>query len=104
MHFMMDWFQTSSFLCYGVNPCPVLPGQGRNTDPDSATHFVANIGLSVTPIDFLEAYATIRSASNSNDSGSPHLLQVLGDTMLGLKAFTPNKLGQALNFGGAAVC
>jgi len=96
----MDWFQTSSFLCYDTNPCHI-PGT-PDSSPDSATHFGANIGLSVTPIDFLEAYATIRSASNFNDRGRPKLLQVLGDTTFGLKAFTPNKLGQVFNFGGAA--
>src|SRR6185369_16733868 len=95
-------FQASSFLCYGVTPCPVLPNTGASTDTDSATHLGANVGLSITPLNFLEAYATIRSASNSNDRGTPHLLQVLGDTLLGVKAFTPNKLGQTFNFGGSA--
>jgi len=103
VHFLMDWFQSSSFLCYGGAPCPLArTSTGRATDPDSVTHFGANVGLSVTPIDFLEAYATIRSASNYNDRGTPRLLQVLGDTMLGAKAFMPNKLGQTFNFGGSA--
>jgi len=100
LHLLMDWFQTSSFLCYDSNRCHI-PGT-PDSSPDSATHFGANVGLSVTPIEFLEAYATIRSASNFNDRGRPKLLQVLGDTTLGIKAFTPNKLGQTFNFGGAA--
>src|SRR5262249_41014247 len=54
------------------------------------------------PVDFLEAYATIRSESNSDDHSQPELLQVLGDTTIGVKAFTPNTIGQVFNFGGAA--
>jgi outer membrane protein OmpA-like peptidoglycan-associated protein len=102
VHLLVDWFQTSSFLCFDAAPCtPTATGQ-KPSDPDSATHFGANVGLSVTPVPFLEAYATIRSESNGNDRGRPELLQVLGDTSLGVKAFTPNKLGQVFNFGGAA--
>src|SRR5262249_8384538 len=100
--FLMDWFQTSSVFFFGVNPCPILLGQGQNTHPHSATPFCAKLRLSVTPVNFLEAYATIRSASNYNDRGNPRLLQVLGDTMFGVKAFTPTKLGQAFSFGGSA--
>ena len=42
---LADWFQTSSFLCYNANPCRI-PGTSDAT-PDSATHFGANVGLSV---------------------------------------------------------
>jgi outer membrane protein OmpA-like peptidoglycan-associated protein len=102
VHLLIDWFQTSSFLCFDSAPCiPTAAGQ-KASDPDSATHFGANVGLSVTPLPFLEAYATIRSESNGNDRGRPELLQVLGDTSIGAKVFTPNKLGQLFNFGGAA--
>ncbi|HKQ68909.1 MAG TPA: carboxypeptidase-like regulatory domain-containing protein, partial [Polyangiaceae bacterium] len=101
IHMLLDWFQTTSFLCYGGNPCH-LEGGGPDTTADSATHFGANVGLSVTPLPYLEAYASLRSQSNSNDRGAPQLLQVLGDSLIGVKGFTPNKIGQTFNFGGAA--
>jgi outer membrane protein OmpA-like peptidoglycan-associated protein len=100
LHFLLNWFQTSSFLCDASHVC-IVPNQGSSTDSDSATNFGANIGLSITPVDFLEAYATIRSISNSNSRAQPQLLQVLGDTMIGAKVFTPNKLGQTFDVGGS---
>jgi outer membrane protein OmpA-like peptidoglycan-associated protein len=99
VHILADWFSSSSFLCFDQHEC-VLPGVPLADD--TATHYGAGVGLSVTPVDFLEAYASIRSESNSNDRGRPELLQVLGDTTFGLKAFTPNHLGQVFNFGGSA--
>jgi len=104
VHLMLNWFTADSFLCrsdnrtYGL--CRLSNGSTANSD--SVTHFGTNVGLSVTPVDFLEAYATVRSSSTSDDKGQPTLLQVLGDTTLGVKAFTPNKLGQLFNFGGSA--
>jgi outer membrane protein OmpA-like peptidoglycan-associated protein len=100
LHFLLDWFDASSFLCDTSHPC-ILPTSASRTDSDSATHFGANIGLSVTPVDFLEAYATIRSISNSNDRAQPPLLQILGDTSLGVKIFTPSELGKTFTFGGS---
>src|SRR5262249_45748961 len=53
VHLLIDWFQTSSFLCFDAAPCtPSAAGQ-KGSDPDSATHFGANVGLSVTPLPFL---------------------------------------------------
>lgn len=100
VNFLLDWFSASNFLCNGATPCPGATANDATTD--SMTHFGATMGLSVTATDFLEAYGAVRSYANSNDRGRPELLQVLGDTTLGLKAFTPNKLGQTLNFGGSA--
>jgi outer membrane protein OmpA-like peptidoglycan-associated protein len=104
VHLLLDWFTADDYLCragsapYGL--CRL--SNGTTTNGDSVTHFGTNAGLSVTPVDFLEAYASIRSSSSSDDKGQPTLLQVLGDTTLGVKAFTPNKLGQPFNFGGSA--
>jgi outer membrane protein OmpA-like peptidoglycan-associated protein len=100
VHLLLNWFTTSSFLCRDNIPCRL--SSGTTTGADDVTHFGTNVGLSVTPVDFLEAYASVRSSSTSDDKGQPTLLQVLGDTMLGVKVFTPNKLGQLFNFGGSA--
>jgi len=104
IHLLLDWFTSDSFLCRDGYAGCLLSSGGRatTTHSDSVTHFGTNVGMSVTPVDFLEAYASIRSSSSSDDKGQPTLLQVLGDTMLGVKAFTPNKIGQAFNFGGSA--
>jgi len=45
------------------------------------------LSVSWTPLDFLEVFGTISSYANSNDTESPSLFQVLGDTTLGAKGF-----------------
>jgi outer membrane protein OmpA-like peptidoglycan-associated protein len=100
--FMLDWFSTSNFLC---NPSKTtLAGQkitcGANDASDKASHVGAFFALNATPLSFLEAYAMIRTYANSNDQGRPTLLQVLGDTTFGAKAFTPPHVGQIFTFGG----
>jgi outer membrane protein OmpA-like peptidoglycan-associated protein len=90
-----DWFKSTGFLCTGDFMCAGKTG-------DTASHFGATMALSVTPTRYLEAFASIRSYANSNDFGKPKLLQVLGDTVLGLKAFTPADPGQVFRFGGEA--
>src|SRR6185436_4400702 len=67
---------------------------------DDSSHVGAFFTLNATPFSFLEAYAAIRTYANSNSQGRPQLLQVLGDTTLGVKAFLPNKLGRIFTVGG----
>ena len=93
---MSEWFKTTGFLCTSDRPC----GPGR-TD-DDVSHFGTTASLSVTPVSFLEAFASFRSYANSNSEGRPKLLQVLGDSILGLKAFTPAEPDRVLRFGGEA--
>ena len=101
--FLMDWFTTGGFLCNSSTPCRPLANSGQTFgDEDSASHVGAFFGLNVTPISFLEAYAGIRTYANSNDHGSPQLLQVLGDTTLGVKGFMPDGIADVLHFGGEA--
>jgi OmpA-OmpF porin, OOP family len=98
LHLLADWFTKSSFLCSPDYPCPIAP----NATADAASRIGSSIGLSVTPLEFLEAFAAIRSYSNSDDRNRPDVFQVIGDANMGVKAFTPNKIGQLVNFGGAA--
>ena len=93
--FTMDWFTSSGFLCNAETPCA-----GTGAAEDDASHVGAFFGLNVTPISWLEAYGQIRTYANSNTNSSPALLQVLGDTTLGLKAFTPFRIGNVMTFGG----
>jgi outer membrane protein OmpA-like peptidoglycan-associated protein len=92
--FMFDWFTTGGFLCNGDTPC------NPDGSEDDHSHVGAFFALNATPFSFLEAYAGIRTYANSNNMGSPQLLQVLGDTTLGLKVFTPFRIGNNLTVGG----
>ena len=94
LSFLADWW-TGGFLCGPDNPC----GPG-NTAEDDASHVGAFFGLNVTPVSFLEAYGQIRTYANSNNQSTPQLLQVLGDTTLGVKAFTPFRVADLFTFGG----
>ncbi len=92
--FLADMFSSSGFLCNSTNPCEP---QAQN---DSASHVGGWFSLNATPLSFLEAYAGIRTYANSSSLGTPTLLQVLGDTTLGAKVFTPNRIGNVLTVGG----
>jgi outer membrane protein OmpA-like peptidoglycan-associated protein len=98
LHLMADWFTKSSFLCSADHQCPIAP----YTSADSASRIGSSIGMSVTLLDYLEAFASIRSYSNSDDRSRPQVFQVIGDANLGVKAFTPNQIGDLFKFGGAA--
>ncbi len=54
---------------------------------DHDQHIGGALSLSWTPLDFLEFFASVTSSANSNDRESPGLFQVLGDTLLGVKAY-----------------
>ena len=54
---------------------------------DHASHVGGTLALSWSVHDNVEIFGSILSYANSNDLGDPSLLQVLGDTHLGIKAF-----------------
>jgi outer membrane protein OmpA-like peptidoglycan-associated protein len=99
LHLLADWFSQSSFLCSADHPCPIYPETDK---PDAASRIGSSIGISATLTDYLEAFGSLRSYSNSDDRSRPQVFQVIGDANLGLKAFTPSTLGDLLAFGGAA--
>ena len=61
-----------------------------------------HFGLSATLFPFLEASAALHNMATSSSRSRPNLLQVLGDTTFGLKAFMPDAPGQIVQFGGQA--
>lgn len=79
---MTDFFMQNGFL---------NPG-------DNHQHIGGALSLSWTPFDFLEVFGSIASYANSNDSESPSLFQVLGDSQLGVKAYY--EVIPALTIGG----
>ncbi len=54
---------------------------------DDNEHIGGALSLGLTPLDFLEVYASLKSYANSNQMEDPGLFQVLGDTTLGIKGF-----------------
>ena len=101
--FLFDYFTSKGFLCdpnQFTTAGQAVTCSGTNTE-DTASHVGGYFTLSATPFSFLEAYASLRTYANSNDQGSPQLLQVLGDTTLGLKGFTPPKLLGPVSVGGS---
>lgn len=92
---LFDAFSGSGFLCNTSTPC------GADTH-DSASRAGTVLGLSVTPLRYLEAYASLHSAATSNDQHSPGLIDVLGNTALGAKLFLPDPLAGLFAVGGLA--
>jgi outer membrane protein OmpA-like peptidoglycan-associated protein len=102
--FMFDYFTAEGFLCDNADQTQAavpITCSGTNQN-DTASHVGGYFSLSATPFSFLEAYASLRTYANSNDQGSPQLLQVLGDTTIGLKGFTPPKLLGPIQAGAEA--
>ncbi|HVU03303.1 MAG TPA: carboxypeptidase regulatory-like domain-containing protein [Polyangiaceae bacterium] len=92
-----SYFSGSGFLC----PSCLDMATGTTNKSDDATHVAGHLGISATPVDFLEAYLGIHTTASSNSmDASTHLLQVLGDTNFGLKAFMPREKDQIFTAGG----
>jgi outer membrane protein OmpA-like peptidoglycan-associated protein len=96
--FTTEYF-SSGFLCTTDFPCKDPRGTGSLTT-DSLDHIGGSLTLSATLTKWLEAYAGTGAFANSDASNRPSLLQVLGDTDFGLKAY--GKLGKWLHLGAAA--
>jgi len=80
-------FFSSGFLCSTSYPCPNPQAGQAPITSDTMNHVGATISLSATLTRWLEAYASTGAYANSDNANRPSLLQVLGDTDLGLKAF-----------------
>ncbi|HXK17289.1 MAG TPA: OmpA family protein [Polyangiaceae bacterium] len=92
---LADVYSGSNFLCNAQTPCGASTG-------DKVDHFGNALGLSLTPLRFLEAYASLRSFVNDDDQRSPGLLAVLDNTALGAKVFSPTPIGKIFSVGGDA--
>ncbi|MGC4069902.1 MAG: hypothetical protein QM784_35640 [Polyangiaceae bacterium] len=96
--FTSGYFSGSQFLCPSSGSCAVPTGASSTDEAESVT---SDIAVSATLLSYLEAYAAIHSMATSNTLGRPQLLQVVGDTNFGLKAFSPAKPDRVLSFGGS---
>lgn len=63
-----------------------LPGPTAAGVPSDHSHIGGSLSLSWNPWEFLEFYASIASWANANEQENPALFQVLGDTLIGVKA------------------
>lgn len=98
---LAGYFGTSGFLCNSTSPCPTaVDGAADDADEDSVDRVSMHLGLSATLFSFLEASFSMRNMSTSSSRSRPRLLQVLGDTTLGVKAFVPVERDQIFQGGG----
>jgi outer membrane protein OmpA-like peptidoglycan-associated protein len=96
---LASYFGSTGFLCNSDTECPPVDDEEPDTE-DDVDRVGMHIGLSATLFPFLEASAAVHNTATSNSRSRPNLLQVLGDTTLGLKGFIPNAPGQIFGFGG----
>lgn len=97
--FLSGYYSGSGFLCPSVAACGGQPA-GVTATRDSVSRIGADFALSATLLPYLEGAIGTHSHAVSDNFGTPRLLQVLGDTYLGLKAFTPRKADKIFSFGG----
>ncbi len=88
---------SAGFLCSSTAPCP-SPTGGTPITSDTLTHIGGTLTLSATITKWLEAYAVTGAYGNSDSANQPSLLQVFGDTQLGLKVCYP--LSRVFHVGG----
>ncbi|MEO8878277.1 MAG: OmpA family protein [Polyangiaceae bacterium] len=98
--FTTEYF-SAGFLCTSDYPCtnPRDPN-GAKLTTDTLDHIGGTLTLNVTILKWLEGYAGTGAYANSDDHNNPTLLQVLGDTDLGLKA--AGALSKVFYVGGFA--
>jgi outer membrane protein OmpA-like peptidoglycan-associated protein len=89
----------ASFLCAPSAPC-ANPRGGANLTTDSMTHLGGTLSVSATVTDWLEAYGATGAYGDADAANHPALLQVLGDTQLGVKVFHP--VSPVFHLGGSA--
>lgn len=94
-----SYFTSSGFLCNSVNVCPTF-GSEAAAAADEINAMGAHLGLSATVLPFLEAYLGFHNRAVSNSRSRPQLLQVLGDTNIGVKGFMPKSPDSIFSFGG----
>ena len=93
-----SYFTSSGFLCNSVNVCPTF-GSESSAAADEIDAMGAHLGLSGTILPFLEGYLGFHNRAVSNTRSRPQLLQVLGDTNLGVKGFMPKSPDSIFAFG-----
>jgi outer membrane protein OmpA-like peptidoglycan-associated protein len=97
--FLSGYYSGSKFLCPHTGACDTTSGSTSTTD--KAESISSDIAVSATLTSYLEGYVAMHSVATSNTLGSPKLLQIVGDTNFGLKAFLPAKPDRIFSVGGS---
>jgi outer membrane protein OmpA-like peptidoglycan-associated protein len=77
-------FMSAGFQCSVIYPCP-NPAGGAPITTDSTNQVGATVGLSVSILDYLEAYIAANASATGDNNNHPTLLQEMGDMTIGLK-------------------
>ena len=99
VQFITEWFQ-AGFLCTSQYSCPNPSGGPRITsDTMNHTGGTLSLGTSLFKIGAgtFDAYGAIMAYANSDSANKPSLLQVLGDTDIGVRYTAP--LGNIVHLG-----
>ena len=94
-----SYFTSSGFLCNSTSTCPTF-GTESPALADEIDGMGAHLGINATILPFLEGYLGFHNRAVSNSRSRPQLLQVLGDTNLGVKGFMPKSPDSIFSFGG----
>ncbi|MDP9151753.1 MAG: hypothetical protein M3O36_17660, partial [Myxococcota bacterium] len=98
--FVSEWF-SAGFLCSSQFPCPNPARGAAAITSDTMNHVggTLSIGGSLVGIGAgtLDGYVSVSAFANSDTANAPSLLQVLGDSNLGLKFVAP--IGNVLHLG-----
>lgn len=100
--FITSYFTGTGFLCSGGNCNYNLATNPQGKNDDEVTRIGAHLSMNVTPLPFLEAYLGFHATATENDQSRPRLLQVLGDTNVGIKGFMPWQPDSIFSVGGEA--
>src|SRR5580658_5555385 len=101
LSFVGEWF-SAGFLCTPKFPCP-NPNGGMPITSDNLSHVggTLSLGVSIAQLGpgILDGSAGVVTYANSDAANRPGLLQVLGDSVLGVRYVAP--LGDVFHLGAA---
>jgi outer membrane protein OmpA-like peptidoglycan-associated protein len=99
VQFVTEWFQ-AGFLCTSQYPCQ-NPSGGPALTSDTMNHTGGTLSLGTSLFKIgagtFDAYGAIQAFANSDSANKPSLLQVLGDTDIGVRYTAP--LGSIVHLG-----
>lgn len=91
LQFATEWF-SAGFLCTSKFPCP-NPNGGAALTSDTMNHVGGTLSASASLFKIgagtFDGYVAVMAYANSDGANTPALLQVLGDTDLGVKYVAP---------------
>lgn len=98
--FITSYFSGSGFLCGGGQCNYNTAANPEGKSDDDVTRIGAHLTMNATLLPFLEAYMGFHASATENNQSRPRLLQVLGDTNIGLKGFMPYEPDSIFSVGG----